>query len=86
MDLVWARNAIKAVAKQHGVTEEEVIEEIEASIAEARETAYKVKDKRAIAEWEKIPCVGELPTAYEFVDYLGRRVVKEQIEQNRSLC
>lgn len=70
MELESVRESIKMVAEKEGISEERVIFEIEAAMAEARKSVYADGDKRKIAMWEAVPCVGETPTAAEFVAFM----------------
>ena len=70
MNLKKARRALRAVAKRQGLSEREVVAAIEPAIAQA----YRQGDGKILAQWEKIPCAGDMPTAYELVAYLSERV------------
>ncbi len=82
MDMERAYRVLKEVAKRNGTTVEEVAWEIELGINEAIETATKEKNIVAINEWEKIPCVGNRPNAFELVAYLGEKVLKNSKREN----
>lgn len=71
MELELARESIAKIAEQEGVSEEKVIAEIEAAMAEAIKRVHSDGDMRRIAMWEAIPCAGETPTAVEFVAFMS---------------
>lgn len=77
MDTERIHRALKETARQQGVTEEEVISEIEAAIAEAIVQARRNQDKDILAEWEKIPCEGEFPNVYEIIAYIGGKIAED---------
>lgn len=74
MDTKKAYKVLQEVAKQKGITVEKVIHEIDISIADARKRSFEMNDPIAIKEWQSIPCVGSVPTAVEFLAYLGEKV------------
>lgn len=69
-----AQKAIQEVAKRNGVTEQEVVEEIEAAITQAYRASIQSHNQEAIALWERVPKAGEVPTAYELVAFLRKQV------------
>ena len=69
------RHAIRKVARNHGITEQEVVREIEIAIQAALEAASRENDHAALARWKGIPCCGEYPNAYELVDYLSDKLI-----------
>ena len=69
-----AKWAIRKIARKQGLSEKEVVTEIEEAIAEAIICAAKEKDANALELWKEIPCEGAYPNAYELVDYLAGKV------------
>lgn len=65
MDVERARWAMKKIARRQGLTEKQVVADIEFAIDEALETAHRESDLEVLAKWEAIPCKGSRPTAYE---------------------
>lgn len=74
MDIRKARKAIRKVARIDGITEKQVVCNIEEAILEAIHTAVREGDQNALGLWSEIPCEGEHPNAYELVDYLAKKV------------
>lgn len=74
MDESAAYMAILNSATKHGITVEKAMSEIEFSISEAIRIAKAENNTHALKLWRMIPCKGEIPTAVEFVDYLGNIV------------
>lgn len=68
-----ARWIIQEMARRSGITEQKAAMDIEASIREAINNAYKKNNWQVILRWKRIPCSGSIPTAYEFVAYLGEK-------------
>ena len=66
-----AYRALQQVARQEGVTVEQVIREIESSIRMAYAESLKKGDRAALKKWQSIPCEGELPNALEMVEHLS---------------
>lgn len=63
-----AMQAIKQLAKEKGVPEEQIVSEMEAAIEEA----WRISRQTGKAEiWDAIPRKGEVPTAGEFVAFCG---------------
>lgn len=67
MDIGKAKRAIKNLAKQKGISEKEVRQEIEIAIAEG----MKSTEPQARAFWETIPHKGEKPTPEEVIAYIA---------------
>ena len=72
MDKQRIQKALESVARNHGVSLQTVIEEIEKAIAISYETAVANGDHAVLAVWRQIPCKGTLPTVWELLAYLGR--------------
>ena len=70
-----AHELIEQVAFRNGVTQSDVIREIEAAIS----VSWANPDPSIQAFWRKVPRTGEVPTASELIDYL----VKEASQQLR---
>ena len=75
MDMERARRALKETARRQGITEAQVVSEIEESIEEAISQARKEKNDKVLAQWEQIPCKGDVPNAYELVAYIGGKIL-----------
>ena len=60
------KNALKALAKKEGITEEEVRKKFALAIS----IALKSKDTDWQLFWTNVPCNGETPTIDEIIDYL----------------
>ncbi len=58
------------VAKEHGVTAEEVYRDIEIAIEDAMQST----DPEAQRMWAEMPRKGIKPTPEEFIAYMSRRV------------
>lgn len=67
-----ARRAIQKIAQREGVTEAQVVADMERAMEEMRQDAYTSADPRKIAFWESFPHKGEKPTAYEFVEFMSQ--------------
>lgn len=67
MDIGKAKRAIKNLAKQKGISEKEVRQEIEIAITEG----MKSPEPQARAFWETIPHKGEKPTPEEVIAYIA---------------
>lgn len=70
MNTEKAKNALKKLAKQKGVSEATVKHEIEIAIAEA----MKSTEPQAQAFWKSIPHKGERPTPEEVITYIADMV------------
>ena len=75
MNLTKTKRAIRKVAKRHGMTEQDVVMEIEIAIREALDGASRGNDHAALCRWNEIPCAGDVPNGYELVDYLSGKLV-----------
>lgn len=70
MDKTNVHRAIQKVAEKEGISQEQVVADMEQSIEEMWQDAYDSGDKRKIAFWESLPHEGEKHTIYEFIDFL----------------
>ncbi|WP_195465116.1 hypothetical protein [Faecalispora jeddahensis] len=70
MDTAKANRALKKLAKQKGISERAVRQEIEIAIQEA----MKSPDPQAQAFWTSIPHKGEQPTPEEVIAYIADMV------------
>ena len=77
MNMERAHRALEETARRHGITKEQVAAEIEETIAQVLARARKENDREILRQWEKIPCRGDVPDAYELVAYLGKKAGKE---------
>ena len=64
-----AKRAIKQLAQEKGVPEQQIIMEIEAAIAEGLRFSKENGNAAALNHWNRIPRKGEVPTAGEFIAY-----------------
>ena len=60
------KQAIQAVAKQHGMSVEATMKEIEKAII----AGYSDPDEQVRAYWKQIPCTGEYPTPEELIAFI----------------
>lgn len=58
---------LRTIAKQEGITENEVRNEIAYAIS----LALKSNNPKMQHFWENIPCEGESPTIEEIIDYIA---------------
>ena len=77
METKRLQSTIRYIAQQSNMTEAEVVEEIDATIREAVERARRENNKAVLEKWKEIPAAGEIPSAYELIDHLGKRLVRE---------
>jgi hypothetical protein len=59
-------NALRTIAQNEGITEEEVRNEI----ALASSYALKSDDPKVQNFWKNIPCEGDAPTVEEIINYI----------------
>lgn len=71
MKYFYAEEAIRKIAEREGVSEAQVVADMERAMEEMRQDAYASGDARKIGLWESLPHEGEKPTAYEFVEFLS---------------
>ena len=69
MDTNRATRALELTAKNHGISLEEVIMEIEAVIEEAMNS----QDPNVLKLWASIPCVGERLTPAELLTWIAEK-------------
>ncbi len=69
-----AYQAVRKVAKAHGLPEETIISEIEKAVDMAWKEAYARGDDRMLRRWAEIPCRGKKPTALELIAHLGENL------------
>lgn len=69
MNIQNAKRAVKQIAQREGVSEAQVVADMERAMEEMRQDAYASGDARKIALWESLPHEGPVPTAYEFVEF-----------------
>lgn len=60
------KQAIKAVAKQYGMSVAEARKEMEKAII----SGYSNPDERIREYWKRIPCKGEYPTPEELIAFI----------------
>ena len=79
-----AKRAIKQLAREKGVPEAQIIQEMEAAIAEGIRASAQSGNEAAMEVWNGIPRKGEMPTAEEFIgffsDMVGALVLNESLE------
>lgn len=81
-DVKYARQAIRKIAEREGISEEQVVADMERAMEEMRRNAYASGDGRKIAFWESLPKEEERATAYEFVEFLS--TLTQGIKENQS--
>lgn len=69
-----AYRALKKVARQKGISVNQVMQDIDDVILEAYTTARKEGNQQVLAAWREIPCKGALPTSLELVSYLANQI------------
>lgn len=72
LNIEKAKEVLEELARSENIPLEIVIRRIEIGIDQAIEDCRQRGDKRALKLWDRIPCVGEVPTPYELVAYLGQ--------------
>ena len=72
MNRITGKQAIKAVAKQHGMSVEEIIKEMEKAIL----AGYSDTDEQIRAYWKRIPCKGEYPTPEELITFIVEHEIR----------
>ena len=77
------RKAMKAVAKANGITEAQAVTEIENMIFAVIQKAKLENDQQTLEKWEEIPCERDVPTAYELIDYLSRKLTERLPDYER---
>ena len=78
MDTERVRRALEETARRQGIPLEEVICEIESAIEMVITQARRERDEQILAQWEKIPCKGDVPNAFELMAYIGEKVAAER--------
>ncbi len=68
-----AKRAISKIAKENGVSEREVCEEIRKAINEALKNA----DPQVIEQWKKVPHKEETPTPEEVIEFIARKILEK---------
>lgn len=80
------RKVYREVAKQNGVSVQEVKREMQAAITEA----YNARESGETAKaWKDLQCRGEVPTPEELIGFVLREVLKQEINDNsqaEGLC
>ena len=66
--------ALEAVAKQHGISRQEVETEIAQAIAAAYETAQTQQNPQVLAIWQELQADDALPTPQAFLEFLLQRL------------
>lgn len=64
---------IERLARKQGITVETMREQIVLRIREGLNDSDPIKRE----QWEKIPCVGDMPTTDEYLDYVLKWVYEE---------
>lgn len=70
-----AQKAMRTIAKEEGVSVDNVREEMKAAIAEG----LRSSDPAVKAMWENIPCEGDVPEPEELIAWLAEQV-KERMK------
>ncbi len=69
------KKIIKEVAKQFGVSEKEVLQEMQAAINIAYENP---SDDFVAVRQKRVPCNGSVPTPVEFIKYAAEKITDLQ--------
>lgn len=77
MEMESVRRALQETARRHGVTEEQVVLEIESAIEAAISQAGKEGNQKVLDQWEKMKCKDRYPNAYELVAYIGEKITAD---------
>lgn len=64
------------LARERGIT----VEEMRAIISARIEKGLHDPDMEKRAQWERIPCAGEMPTPEEYLEYIVKRFYEEGYE------
>ena len=72
------RNVLKILSIREGVSEEEILKEMEIAIAEGYHNTMKSGNAEAIAMWHDISPDG-VPDAARFVSYLAKLIYKDSV-------
>lgn len=72
LNIEKAKEVLEELARRENIPLEIVVRRIEVGIDQAIIGCRQRGDKRALELWDRIPCVGEVPTPYELVAYLGQ--------------
>jgi len=80
MYLERAHRALEETARRGGSTKEQVVREIEETIAEVLAKAHKENNRKILEQWEMIPCEGDVPNAYELLAYIGKKIEQERYQ------
>ena len=73
-----AERAIRQLAKERDVPEEQVVLEIEEASAEGLKISRQTGNTVALKIWDSIPRRGEIPTAVEFIDFCCDRLIEAE--------
>lgn len=68
---------IERLARKQGITVETMRERIVLRIREGFNNPDPIKRE----QWKKIPCIGDMPTPDEYLDYVLKRVYEEGKEE-----
>ena len=66
-------NIFKRMAEEHGITEDEMREQIQQRIIAGLNSPDPIRRK----QWEAIPCTGDIPTPEEYVRYVVEKLQAE---------
>ena len=63
---------VEEIAGEYGVDSATVLQEMDMAIREGYENAKTANDQNALLLWKMVPCQDEIPTAFEFVQYISQ--------------
>lgn len=82
MDVSKFQSAIRTAAAGHALSEAEFVSEIENAIRLTLEKAVEEENLEVLSKWQKIPCAGEYPSAYEMMEYLCEELCRSMLPEN----
>ena len=68
------RRALKTVAKNHQMSQEQLTRELDGLIADTLSALSETGNAQALSVWQDIPKEGQVPTAEELIYYLTRQM------------
>lgn len=79
MNVEKAKRAVHILAEREGVPEEQILEEINRTIARSVQEAKKRNKEEMLLQWREIAAGQELPDAYTLIAYVADRIEKSRV-------